>query len=61
MKDPRMIFGFVLLLVTAGLAATIALGHVEQTTSFGLNYLLGSLATLSGGFANWAFGKETKS
>ncbi len=61
MKDPRMAFGFVLLLVTATLAGIIALGKVEQATSFGLNYLLGSLATLSGGFAQWAFAGKDKS
>jgi hypothetical protein len=58
MKDMRMIFGFALLIIIAALAAIIALGHVEQSTSYGLNIVLGSLATLAGGFAQWAFGKK---
>lgn len=48
-------FGFSLLMVTAVLAAIIALGKVEMQTSYGLNIVLGSLATLSGNFAQWAF------
>lgn len=53
--DPRMLFGFALLLLLTILAAVIALGKVEQQTSFGLQYILGALATLAGGFAQWAF------
>jgi len=60
MKDPRMIFGFFLLGLIAALSAVIALGKVEQQSSYGLDIVLGSLATLAGGFAQWAFtkGKE---
>lgn len=51
--------GFLILAVVAGLAAIIALGHVDQSSSFGLDIVLGSLATLVGGFAQWAFsGKD---
>lgn len=53
-----MIFGFLLLLLLAALAAVIAIGHVEEKTSFGLQYILGALSVLSGGFAQWAFGKR---
>jgi hypothetical protein len=55
-KEPRMIFGFVLLALLSTLAAVVALGRVHQESSYGLDYILGSLATLSGGFAQWAFG-----
>jgi len=58
----KMIFGFALMVVLAGLAGAIALGKVEMQTSYGLQTILGGLLTLSGGFAHWAFGepKETK-
>ena len=51
-------FGFMLLLVIAGLALAIAIGHVEEKTSFGLQIILGCLTTISGGFAAWAFGSK---
>ncbi len=50
-----MLFGFALLALLAALAAVIAIGHVEEKTSFGLQFLLGSLSSLAGGFGNWAF------
>ena len=50
-----MVFGFALLFILAFLSARVALGHVEQATSYGLDILLGSLATLAGNFAQWAF------
>ena len=58
--EPRMIFGFLLLLLLAVLAAIIALGKVEQNTSYGLQYILGALSTLAGGFAQWAFSSKDK-
>ena len=63
MKPPsndvqRMIFGFVLLTIMAALAAAIALGHVEEKTSYGLMPLLTTLSTLAGAFANWAFNSK---
>jgi hypothetical protein len=60
--DPRWLpflklgFGFILLIVLAALAAVIALGKVEQQTSYGLNIILGGLLTLAGGFTQWAYG-----
>jgi hypothetical protein len=51
-----MIYGFMLLVILAGLAAAIALGKVEEQSSYGLMPLIVALATLSGGFAQWAFG-----
>jgi hypothetical protein len=56
----KMIFGFALLIVIAALAAAIALGKVEEKSSFGLQFLLGALSVLSGSFANWAFGSSDK-
>ena len=58
MKEPRIIFGFLLLVVISVLAAIIALGKVEMQTSYGLNIVLGSLATLAGAFSQWAFTKK---
>lgn len=54
----RLIFGFCLLLILAGLALAIALGHVEEKTSYGLMPLLTTLATLAGGFTQWAFNSK---
>jgi hypothetical protein len=59
MREPRMIFGFCLLGILAFLSARVALGHVEMQSSYGLDILLGSLSTLTGSFAQWAF--STKS
>jgi hypothetical protein len=58
MKDSRMMFGFLLLVLLAVLAGVIAIGHVHEETSFGLQYILGALSTLAGGFAQWAFSKN---
>jgi hypothetical protein len=55
MKDPRWIFGFALLFIIAFLSARVALGHVEQATSYGLDILLGGLINMAGAFGNWAF------
>jgi hypothetical protein len=51
----RMAFGFCILGILGMLAASIALGHVEERTSYGLMPILTSLATLAGAFAQWAF------
>lgn len=56
----KMIFGFCLLLILGLLAAVIALGKVEMQTSYGLNIVLGSLTTLSGAFAHWAFSSKDR-
>ena len=58
-QEPRMIFGLVLMVLLVVLAALVALGKVHQETSYGLDYILGSLATLAGGFAQWAFRTKT--
>lgn len=56
--DVRMAFGFCLLLLIAILAAVIAVGHVTQESSYGLTDVIGILAVLSGGFAQWAFSQR---
>ena len=58
MKEPRMWFGFALLFLLAVLAGIIAIGHVKEESSFGLQYILGALSALSGGFAQWAFSQK---
>jgi flagellar motor component MotA len=55
--DPRMVFGFGLLMAVIVLALVIAMGKVHQESSYGLEIVLGSLSTLSGAFAQWAFSK----
>jgi len=57
----KMIFGYLVLVVLAVIALIIALGRVSQDTSYGLEIVLGALAVLSGGFAQWAFGPSAKS
>lgn len=54
----RMCFGFSLLLILAGLALAIAIGHVEEKTSYGLMPLLTALATLAGGFRTMGLQRE---
>jgi len=58
MTDERLkiIFGFALVFMLSILAAILSLGHVEQTTSFGLQDILGGLLVLSGSYGQWAFG-----
>jgi hypothetical protein len=58
-KEPRMTFGLVLMIMLVLLACIVALGRVHQDSSYGLDYILGSLATLAGGFAQWAFRTKT--
>jgi hypothetical protein len=51
----KVLFGFLLVVILAILAAIIALGKVDAATSFGLDIILGGLMVLCGGFAQWAF------
>ena len=52
----KLIFGFLLLSSLIILAAVIAIGKVTEAESHGLMPLVTALATLAGGFSNWAFG-----
>ena len=56
--DWRGMFGFCIVLVLSLLAALIALGKVEETTSHGLMPLVTALATLAGAWSQWAFRAE---
>ncbi len=56
--DARMMFGFTILNFLAIIALILALGHVEQNTSYGLSDIIICLSTLAGGFAQWAFSKQ---
>jgi hypothetical protein len=51
----KMLFGFVLMILVAAIALAIALGKVEEQTSYGLQDILGGLLVLCGSFAHWAF------
>ncbi len=51
----RFILGAVLLLGLLALASAIALGHVEEKSSFGLTPVLLLLSPVSQALASWAF------
>ncbi len=51
----KVLFGYLAFLTMAFLAAVLALGKVEEKTSFGLQYLLGAFTFMSGVWAQWAF------
>lgn len=55
-----MIFGFLLLMIIAGITVAVAMGEVKEATSYGLMPLLTMLATLAGAFAQWAFSYSTR-
>lgn len=61
MAQAKMAWGFILLTGILLLCARIALGHVEQGTSYGLTEIIGILAVLAGQWANWAFGESRTS
>jgi hypothetical protein len=61
MSRLKMAWGFLLLVGILSLCARIALGHVEQGTSYGLTEIIGILAVLAGQWANWAFGESRSS
>jgi membrane protein YqaA with SNARE-associated domain len=52
----KIIFGFCWLLVLSGLVVLIATRTVTQNESYGLMPIVVALATVGGGFSNWAFG-----
>jgi hypothetical protein len=51
------IFGILITLIVGTLAAAIAFGKVDKDTSYGLEYLLGSLSSVLVSFGTWAFGR----
>lgn len=54
----RMIFGYSLLIIVACVTVCVALGRVEEKTSYGLMPLLTMLSALAGAFANYAFSRK---
>ena len=55
----KMIFGLMALAMLCVLAGVIAILHVEEKTSYGLENIVTILGVLSGGFAQWAFSSAT--
>jgi len=51
----KMLYGIAILLILAVLSAIIALAHVEEATSYGLDKVLTGLLMLAAAFAQWAF------
>ncbi len=56
----RMYFGLVLVTILGGLIAAIALGRVEEKTSYGLMPLIVAVSNLATQFATWCFGRRDK-
>ncbi len=56
--EPKMLFGFLLMVALVVLALIIALGHVKQDESHGLDVILGGIIAMSSGFTYWAFTKD---
>jgi hypothetical protein len=54
-------FGFATLAAYFILAVIIAIGRIEEQTSFGLPIVLGALGPLGGAFVGWAFGRQNHS
>lgn len=51
----KMIFGMALLISLVSLATMLALGKIEEKTSYGLMPIITTLSTLAGLFGGWAF------
>ena len=66
MPDDRLrvllayLFGFATLISYFTLAIIIAIGKIQENTSYGLPIVLGALGPLGGAFVGWAFGKNGK-
>ncbi len=56
--DPRHYFGLILLLALVILAGILALGNVDEKSSYGLDRVLMLLGVLGGAYGNWAFGSR---
>lgn len=56
----RLIFGFLTLLIIAGIAVLIATGKVQQESSFGLEPILVALTSVAASFCNWAFASRSE-
>ena len=56
----KMFIGTLVVVGLLGLTIFVALGKVEEKTSFGLLPILGSLTTLLGSFGVWVYGQNKK-
>ncbi len=56
----RMCFGLLLVTILGGLIAAIALGKVEERTSYGLMPLIVAVSNLATQFAGYAFSRNPK-
>lgn len=56
----RFVIGLMSILILGILIAIIALGKVEEKTSYGLMPLVVALNTINVLFAQWAFAKKNK-
>ncbi len=56
----RLIIGGTILIGLLLLAAAIALGHVEEKTSYGMMGVLSILGKVALDFSEWAFRREVK-
>ncbi len=54
----RMCFGLLLVTILGGLIAAIALGKVEEKTSYGLMPLIVAVSNLATQFATYAFARK---
>jgi hypothetical protein len=59
-KDPRILFGLIIITVLATLCVIIALGKVEEHTSYGLMPLVVSFSSLAAQWSQWAFSTKEK-
>lgn len=60
MDELKMAWGFLLLFIVAFLIGLIAIGKVEQSTSWGLDRVLDLLEVLGGGWAAWTFATKDR-
>lgn len=57
----KILFGFMLLLMLAGLAGLIIFENVQASNSAGLEQIITIISVLSGAFAQWAFTQPKES
>ncbi len=59
--DPRVIFGYYVFTAMVALAAMFGLGTVKKESSYGLDFLMGGITLMAGGWTQWAFSKPDSS
>ncbi len=60
MKEPKWIFGFCLLFAIVALAFVLALGKVDEATSYGLHEILLILTVIATKWCDDVFGGRAK-